>query len=288
MSMPAASSVWKYYQNALVPTTPPHQPPKMTKNIREQLFRHYPKALFIRWHSDYDCGEETKWWYCIKDSVYDIGAMASRHRYKITKARRYFEVRTIAAKEYASDLCDVWVQSLQGYAERDRIAIDTEQYIRKISEWDCQPHLTVFGAFSRESGKLCGFTLMAQQETVFHLSSQKTIPAFEKYGVNAALVDGVLTEYNPYIEQGYYICDGARNILHQTRFQEYLEKYFGFRKAYCRLHIAYRTGFGLAVKILGMFRGVLKTWDSVSIIHKINGVLTLEQCCEKYSYTDTK
>ena len=33
---------------------------------------------------------------------------------------------------------------------------------------------------------------------------------------------------------GYYLCDGQRNIRHQTNFQEFLVKYFGFRYAYTR------------------------------------------------------
>lgn len=272
---------WKFYQTAVIPATPPHLPPLLTEQVATDLFHRYPKALLIRWYSDYDCPEETDWWYCIKDTTYDIEKMKSRHRYEITKARRYFEVRKISAKEYAAALYDVQVQSMRGYPERDRHPICAETAMQSFCSWDDQPHLTVFGAFSRESGQLCGFAMVAQQGVALHLSSQKANPDFEKYGVNAALVDGILTAYNELLAQGYYICDGARNVLHQTHFQDYLGKYFGFRKAYCRLHIRYRAGVGVCVKLLSLFRGLLKRLDHLSFIHKINGILTMERYQDK-------
>lgn len=275
------SSHWKYYQNAIIPASPPHQPPPLLKESKKQLFRQYPKALFIRWYSDYDCPEETTWWYCIKDSVYDPASMKAKRRYEITKGQRYFEVRKISAREYAEALCTVWVESLRGYKGRDQMHINVPQQIRQIGAWDDASHLTVFGAFFRDTNQLCGFTLIAKQDVAIHLSSLKTIPEFEKYGVNAALMDGVLSEYNPLIQQGYYICDGARNVLHETNFQNYLERSFGFRKAYCRLHICYRFGVGFCVKVLCLFRGMLKKLDSLAIIHKINGIIAMETYREK-------
>ena len=277
----ALATEWKYYQNAIIPTAPPHQPPALTDADAKALFRRYPKALFIRWHSDYDCGEETKWWYCIKDTAYDIESLRSKDRYKITKARRYFEFRKVSAKEFQLDICDVWIQSMRGYKERDRHDVTPTQLLPHICAWDDESHLDVFAVFFRETGQMCGFTLIAKQGKAIHSSSHKTIPEFEKYGVNAALMDGVLTEYNPLLEQGYYICDGTRNIMHQTNFQEYWEKLFGFRKAYCRLHVRYRAGIGILVKLLSLFRCLFKKLDSIALIHKINGILLLDQYKEK-------
>lgn len=71
------------------------------------------------------------------------------------------------------------------------------------------------------------------------LTVQKTKPAFEKYEVNASLVDGMLTAYSDKLGKGLYIYDGMKSINHETHFQDYLEKYFGFRKAYCELNVSY-------------------------------------------------
>ena len=74
-----------------------------------------------------------------------------------------------------------------------------------------------------------------------------------------------------------YVCDGARNINHETAYQDYLEKYFGFRKAYCKLNIAYNPKIGWIVKCLYPLRGIFKKFDSIKIVHLINGVLKMEE-----------
>lgn len=83
--------------------------------------------------------------------------------------------------------------------------------------------------------------------------------------------------YKRQLSEGKYICDGARSINHDTQFQNYLEKYFLFRKAYCRLNIAYKPKIGGIVKFLYYFRKPLKAFDSVGIIHPINAILKMEE-----------
>ena len=72
------------------------------------------------------------------------------------------------------------------------------------------------------------------------MSEQKVVREFEHDGVNAALLYALCLKYNEeYADSGYYLLDGWKNILHKTNFQDYLIKYFGFRKAYSNLHIIY-------------------------------------------------
>ena len=89
-----------------------------------------------------------------------------------------------------------------------------------------------------------------------HLSFNvlRASPCYEKFGVNAAIVAGILENYNEKLSTGFYINDGERSIRHETAFQDYLEKYFGFRKAYCQLHIKYRFPVGILVGLLYPFR----------------------------------
>jgi hypothetical protein len=65
---------WKYYNHAMIPTTAPHEIPDLTPiksgSIWNRLREGMP--LLARWTSDFDCGYETEWWYCIKDSPFDI------------------------------------------------------------------------------------------------------------------------------------------------------------------------------------------------------------------------
>jgi hypothetical protein len=55
----------------------------------------------------------------------------------------------------------------------------------------------------------------------------------------------------------YIISDGERPIRHKTNYQEYLCKYFGFRFAYCKLHIKYKLWFKIIIIILFLFSKLL-------------------------------
>lgn len=116
------------------------------------------------------------------------------------------------------------------------------------------------------------------QDTYVELQVQRVNPEFEKFQINAALVHYLLEDHKEKLAQdSFYILDGARSINHETAFQDYLEKYFGFRKAYCKLHIAYNPKIKWLVKLLYPLRRLLLKLDSVGIIHKINAVMKMEE-----------
>ena len=100
----------------------------------------------------------------------------------------------------------------------------------------------------------------------------------------------LLQEYSRAIPKrgqfGKYICDGARSISHETNFQDYLEKYFGFRKAYCKLHIAYNPRVKWIVKMLFPFRKMLHRFDQIGFVHQINSVLYMEELCRSEAVSE--
>ena len=112
---------------------------------------------------------------------------------------------------------------------------------------------------------------------VINFAVLRVKPELEHNGINAVLVNSILCDNNDFINNGGYICDGARNINHETNFQGYLEKYFGFRKAYCKLHIKYRFPFNIAVKILLPFRKIFYKNSKKRGLHNIAAVLKMEE-----------
>ena len=211
--------------------------------------------VLVRWTTDWDCGYNTGWWYCIKDSTFDIYAINQNYRYKIRKGSKQFEVKQIDPLQYAEELYFVQVAAFSAYPTSYRPSVNHDAFIKSIEGWE---KLTTFGAFFRETGRLCGYAQIIDHGSYLSLSVQKTDPAYEKYQINAAIVYQILQDYDERLRNGAYLCDGERNIMHETAFQDYLEKYFGFRKAYCLLHIAYRPAMGWAVKFLYPLRSVLK------------------------------
>ena len=79
------------------------------------------------------------------------------------------------------------------------------------------------------------------------------------------------------LANGTIICDGARSINHETHFQDYLEKYFDFRKAYCKLHIEYNPKIKWSIPLLYSMRKMLLKFDGIGFVHQINAVLKMEE-----------
>ena len=107
------------------------------------------------------------------------------------------------------------------------------------------------------------------------LTCMKADPSQERFEVNAALVKDVVDHYAVRLGGRFYICDGEGNVLHQTAFQDYLEKYFGFRKAYCTLNLRFRFPVGVAVMCLRPFRKRVKRRGS-ALQRYVWGVLQMD------------
>ncbi len=272
-------STWEYYNHAMIPAQPPTIPADTEAMNAPAFWSGTPAGtpLLARWTENFDCAEKTGWWYIIKDEPFDISLLKSNYRYKINKGIKYFDVHIIDPKEYAPELYQVQVAAYSAYPPKYRPQVDKDSFLGSIasSDWDS---FTTFGAFHRQTGELVGYSLISQPERCWlELNVQKTMPEYEKFQLNAALVAGVLSHYATFLSEGGVICDGARSINHETNFQDYLETYFGFRKAYCKLRIAYHPKIKWVIKLLFPVRSVLQKLDGIGIVHQVNSVLKMEE-----------
>lgn len=187
----------------------------------------------------------------------------------------------IDPREYKEELYNIQVAAFSAYPQKYRPSVDKEVF---LSDIDDRSRYTVFGAFFKETGELKGYALLTiKDEAHMDFVVLKTVPEYEKYAINAALVNEMFLHYSDFLKVGGIICDGARSISHETNFQNFLEKYFEFRKAYCVLHVAYNPKIAPIVKLLFPFRGILRKFGQVGVIHKINGVLKMEEICRGIS-----
>lgn len=244
---------WKYYNHALIPTIAPHAPVDTAALENGTLWNIAPKsAYFARWTSDWDCAEETQWWYVIKDEPFDIDALKSKRRYEVRKGIKFFDVSEFDYKNAKEEIYRIQLAAMRSYPEERRVRIDKERLFASIdSKWD---YYKAYCARFRETGEMCGYSLLRRDGRYINFALQFAVPEYEKFGVNAALINAILTDHASFLSSGGYICDGSRAVIHETAFQDYLEKYFSFRKAYCRLHISYRKPYGIVVKLLYPFR----------------------------------
>lgn len=269
---------WKYYNHAMIPECPPNRnvdisAVKSGKIWSDVCGRGTP--LLAQWTSDWDCGYGTNWWYIIKDTPLDISQLKAKRRYEINKGMKFFEVKQIHPQEYAEKLYLVQVAAFSAYPEKYRPHVEKDSFVQEVEHWD---DTAVFGAFYRNNNELAGYARVNKTDEFWlEFNVLKTKPEFEKNAVNAAIVAEILTFFEPFLKKGGSICDGSRSINHETHFQDYLEKYFGFRKVFCRLHIAYNPKIVWAIPILYRMRNLFAKLDSVGVVHQINVVLKMEE-----------
>ena len=221
-------SGWRYYNHAAIPVCAPHETADLRPVEDGRIWRiGGGRALLARWTEDWDCGEETNWWYLIKDEPFDPAALKAKRRYEITKGERSFAVRRIAPEDYASELYRVTAAAYSAWPEKYRPHEEEERFLAEIARWE---ERVILAAFDRESGALSGYAGLIEEENCVAFSVLRTDPACERAGINAALVAAVLRLYGDRLSPDFYVCDGERAVRHETAFQDYLEKYFGFRK----------------------------------------------------------
>lgn len=273
------SNGWKYYKHALLPTSAPHENVDTEKIKNGKIWRGKWKGtpLFARWTSNWDCGKETQWWYCLKDTSFDIEKIKAKYRYYIRKGERNFNVIRINPLECVDDLFEVQKRAFSAYpiTYRPR-SIIKERVTAEIIK-NHQNGLIYYGAYGRDDGCLYGFSIVRYKKDYAELLVQKTDPKAEKKQINAALVYGCLNDMKNLFDGDFYLLDGERNVNHITGFQDYLIRYFGFRRAYCKLHITYRPLLKPIIYVIYPIRKVIKAFDSNRIIHKVNAILKMEE-----------
>jgi hypothetical protein len=232
-------SGWKYYNHALLPAVAPHEEADVQALNHPDVW-HFDangkriRPLFARWTSDFDCGYDTGWYHCILDKPFNINALKSSYRYEINRAIKDCDARVIDVNDYAEQMYEVYIADIKTY--KNRIAVpDKDAFCAHLRQWK----EIVFGVFPKGSDVLAGWNKIRVHPAELALISQKSKPEFQKMRINLALIYAVCEYFKEDLASGKYICDGERNVYHVSNFMLFLEKYFGFHKVYCKLHIKY-------------------------------------------------
>ena len=277
---------WEYYNHALIPTTAPHVTPdtswmKDRKKWRELADGRHP--LFARWTTDFDCQEETQWWCLVKDTPFDLMSLKSSRRSLITRGLKRVDVKVIIPADYAAQMANVLIKAWKSYDESYEEGEDRQKLTAEFLQMTEENlgNSEYLGAFLKDTDTMIGYSIYDLYEDWVEYSAVKTDPEYLNTQVNAALVYYGLERYmKPGIR---YILGGWRTMVHDTNYQDYLLKNFGYRKAYCRLHIRYRWWMKLAVAFLYPFRNALGKHSRNKWLYQIWCALIQEEIHRTFS-----
>lgn len=225
-------------------------------------------GLLVRNTYDFDCQDETCFWYVIKDSYHGLEELSSRVRNKVRHADKYFDYQRITFDTIAEKAYPIIEETYSDYAVHDRKMNHKvfESYLNECKE----RRYDYWGIFEVASHELVGFC---------------TVRLWDKcceYGVTGILSKYKRNDYYPYYglyhhlngyyldEQSFdYVSDSARTITEHSQIQDFLIKNYNFRKAYCRLAVHYKWWMKIAVKMLYPFKNVIP-W------HRVKAILNME------------
>ena len=252
---------WEYYNHALVPTLPPHIDPDISWMKDSDRWKEYAGGkmpLFARWVSNFDCTEETEWWCIIKDTPFDIMSLKSNRRSLITRGLKRVDVKVIIPADYAEQMSNILVKEWKYYDDSYEEGNDRQKLTDDFKKLTMKNlgNAEYLGAILKDTDTMIGYAIYNLFDDWIEYSVVKTDPEYLNTQVNAALAYfGVERYMRPGIK---YIHGGWRTVIHESNYQEYLMKNFGFRKAYCKLHIQYRPLMQIAVNVLYPLRGMIK------------------------------
>ena len=260
---------WQYYKHAMIPTTAPHEDPDLTPVVSGEIWKEN-KPLLVRWTTDWDCGYDTGWWYVIREGPFDLSELSASSRRNIRKALRNCRVEKIEPSEWVDDLWRVFNEAIVRY-ENYEMRFDKAGFIK---EWIHSGK--DFWAGFDNTGRMIGFVVFELRDEWVDYQVAKYSAQYLKLRVSDA-INAMALEY--YLNEcgKKYVSDGERSILHKTNVQTYLMEHFGYRRAYCRLHVQYKKALGVVIKTLYPIRKTLKRLDGIQKVHKLNSLLMMEE-----------
>lgn len=253
---------YRLYKGAWVFEYDPHLETQLS--LREIEILLSKGGLMVRNTYDFDCKEETSFWYVIKDSFGGMEELSSKMRNQVKKCFKTMRVEKITADYLLQYGYQVFVKATDNYKVKavPPTKAEFEERIRNAEEnefWAC---------FDIESEKMVAFCMNAVTAESCEYRTMKAIPEFQK----KYAYYGLIYEMNRFYfeERGVkYINDGARSITNHSNMQPFLIDKFNFRKAYCNFSVYYKQPLGIAVQLLFPFRKWIK-------INKVRALLDME------------
>ena len=232
----------------------PHEESKLPKKERDALLR--KGGILIRNTYDFDCQEQTHFWYVIKDTFLDTEELSTRVRNKIRHAEKSFDFALIGINLLKEKGYHIIMDTYADYPVVDR-KMNQSVFDAVLTRFE-NSCFDFWGIFDKTNAQLIGFCAVRRWSNCCEydicgvLSQYKRNASYPYYGLFHTMNRYYLQE------QGVkYISDGSRSITEHSNIHDFLMQHFHFRKAYCQLEVHYRWWMKIAVKMLYPFRKII-------------------------------
>lgn len=278
--------LWKEYQRMVIPVGPAKL--NFLHNIKKFeemkiLLQKFPKALMVRTTDGFNNKNPCKEWFAVVNSKFiDLEDLSINTRSKVRRGLKNCNVEMVDAKFIAEHGYKVYISALKNYKGVILSAnITEEQYKRNITlTKDFDDIVHYWGVF--RSNKLIAYSLNYIYDNIeANYSTIKFHPDFLKLYPSYALIY-IMNKFYLKDRLFEYVNDGFRNILHQTNIQEFLIEKFGFKQAFTKLEIFYRSPIFYYLSVTFPLRKIFsKTSPKLSALYKLEEIRRKSKNFEK-------
>ena len=235
------------YKHAWLWTGPEYDEPRLSRADCRALLK--KGGWLVRNTYDFDCGEETGFWYVVKDSFGGLEELSSKMRNQLRRSMANYTFRPMTRDELLAMGYEVHRAAAEGY--KVKASVPTKEDFR--NEIIHGPENEYWGSFDKADGHLAAFAKNIAYEQMCDYSVMKARPDdlshYPYYGLIHTMNEHYLKERGM-----KYVNDGGRSITEHSNIQPFLMQKFHFRKAYCRINIVYQPWLAVMVKALYPFR----------------------------------
>lgn len=246
---------YENYRHALIWAGALEKEPKLSPTEAKSILRK-SKSWMLRNVYDFDCGEETNFWYIIKDS-YSESEYSKKIRKYIEKANAKFYIRIISRKRILEQGYEVYLRAHDHYKIDDGFKFSRKNFLDEIFGMD-EKEYEFWGCIDKETDILQAYCICHIHDGICWFKYSRANPEFlPKYYPMYGMYDARHKYYLQDIKLKY-VLTSARSITGHSNIQNFLIEKFGYRKAYCRLKIFYKPWLKLAVNIAYPFRSLIQ------------------------------
>ena len=245
--------LYEEYRHSLIWKGALHKEPKLSKDQAISQIKS-SNAWMLRNIYDFDCKEETNFWYIIKDK-YDEALYSKKTQKYIAKANVKFAIGLISKKMMLEQGYDVYESAHRRYKIHDGFQMNKEQYINELTS--LSDDYQFWGCVDKDTGLLQAYSVCQIQDNICWYKYSRANPDFlPKYYPMYGMYDARDKYYLKECKFDY-VMTSARSITNHSEIQDFMIEKFGFRKAYCRLGLYYRSWLKCCISLLFPFRNVV-------------------------------
>lgn len=246
---------WRKYNGALIPNQPPHLGVDESNSVIKKKISD-SNAFFARWTTQFDCEEETDFWYVICDKFTPLELLSSNTRNNVRRGLKRCRIERVDVAFIIKNCYPIYKAAFDNY--KGHLApVSEQEFKQEYSLYNDSKVWDFWVVYESENNQVIAYTRNKIEYNQCELCTTKFHPSFQRKLYPSEALFYSMNKYYLQEMNFDYINDGARSISHETNIQAFLIQKFKFRKAYCRLNILYSWEVQLLLSIIYPFRLIM-------------------------------